>query len=115
MSTLPRDIAEEVLSVFSKVVDIPTSVIHGDPMPGNLRIGDDGVVGLLDFDESRVDVPWHDLSNLGCQVLDDQDHAKALRLSDAWEAANAWIAEPDYAQTRLNSLREGIDTSDQLR
>lgn len=105
MSALPADVAQEVLAVFSNVAEVPTSVIHGDPMDGNLRIGDDGVVGLLDFDESRVDVAWHDLSNLGYQVLDDEDHARALQLSDAWETANAWVAEPDYAKTRLRSLR----------
>ena len=115
MSALPLDVAEEVRAVYAGMAEMPTSVIHGDPMAGNLRLGEDGVVGLLDFDESRVDVAWHDLSNLGCQVLDDHDHAQALQLSDAWETANAWVAEPEYALTRLSSLRERIKDSGQLR
>lgn len=77
-------------------------------MAGNIRIGDSDVVGLLDFDESRVDVAWHDLSNLGIQVLDDADHAQAARLSDAWEAANGWVLEPQYAQRRLEALRTSL-------
>ena len=105
MAALPEDVADEVLAVFADVSNMQTSAIHGDPMESNIRIGEDGVVGLLDFDESRVDVAWHDLSNLGCQVLDDASHARALRLSDAWETANAWVAEPDYARQRLAALQ----------
>lgn len=81
------------------------SVIHGDPMAGNIRINHEGIVGLLDFDESRVDVAWHDLSNLGVRVLGASDHEQATRLSDAWEAANGWVLEPEYALRRLEALR----------
>lgn len=118
MGRLPDDVAQEVLTVFATVAELPVSVIHGDPMAGNLRI-DDGVgpsrvgllrVGLLDFDESRVDVAWNDLSNLGIQVLDDADHGRATELSDAWEAANGWVAEPAYARQRLDSLRRRRST-----
>ncbi len=105
MSALPDDVAADVLGVFAEVAGMPLSVIHGDPMAGNIRIGDDGGVGLLDFDESRVDVAAHDLSNLGVQVLDDVGHARALNLSDAWETANGWVAEPAYARRRLAALR----------
>jgi Ser/Thr protein kinase RdoA (MazF antagonist) len=105
MAAMPPDVAREVLGVFGDVASMPVSVIHGDPTDANIRIGADGTVGLLDFDESRVDVAWHDLSNLGVQVLDEDDHRRALRLSDAWETANAWVAEPAYALTRLAALR----------
>lgn len=105
MRALPDDVASDVLAVFSLVMHLPVSVIHGDPMASNIRINTSGEVGLLDFDESRVDVAWHDLSNLGAQILDDVSHARALQLSDAWEAANGWIVEPDYARKRLESLR----------
>lgn len=104
MAALPDDVAELVLQVFQSVSDAPVSVIHGDTGPSNIRIGPDGVVGLLDFDESRVDVCWHDLSELGVQILDDETHARAQRLSHAWEAANAWVVEPDYARSRLERL-----------
>ena len=87
---------------------MPTSVIHGDPMAGNIRIDDSDIVGLLDFDESRVDVAWHDLSNLGVRVLEGVDHRRAAQLSDAWETANGWVAEPQYARRRLASLRASL-------
>lgn len=97
-----RAVIEGVLAGFD---DVPTAVIHGDTNPSNFRIDDDGQVGLLDWDESRVDIVWHDLSNLGVQVLSDADHARALRLSNAWEAVNAWVVEPEYARSRLALLR----------
>jgi len=65
-------------------------------------------VWLLDWDESRVDVTWHDLSNLGVQVLDDHEHARAQVLSHAWEAVNAWTAEPEYARHRYRQFIEHL-------
>jgi Ser/Thr protein kinase RdoA (MazF antagonist) len=110
INSLPTDVASVVLSVFANVAEMPVSVIHGDPMAGNLRIDDSEVVGLLDFDESRVDVAWHDLSNLGIQILNDSDRAQAAQLSDAWETANGWIPERDYALSRLSALRTSLVT-----
>lgn len=105
LDAMPPQAVGRVLAAFAAVPeDVPASVIHGDPGPGNIRLSDDGRVGLLDWDESRVDVTWHDLSNLGVQVLGDEDHRLALQLSDAWEAINAWIAEPTYARRRLGNL-----------
>ena len=78
--------------------------MHGDPAGSNVRIAD-GLVWLLDWNESRVDLVWHDLSNLGVAVLDPIAHAQAQRLSDAWEAINAWQVEPGYACMRLQRLR----------
>jgi Ser/Thr protein kinase RdoA (MazF antagonist) len=104
LGMLPSDVRQLLVEVFESFDDVPVSLIHGDPGASNIRITEDGRVGLLDWDESRVDVVWHDLSNLGVQVLSDEDHARAVRLSDTWEAANAWIAEPDYARQRLAQL-----------
>lgn len=104
LGRMPADVVKRVVSVFDEFDHVPTAVIHGDPMASNIRIGQDGSVGLLDWDESRVDLTWHDLSNLGIQVLDDDSHRRAQRLSNAWEAANGWTAEPDYARRRLTML-----------
>jgi Ser/Thr protein kinase RdoA (MazF antagonist) len=110
MALVPDHVATQLLKVFSEFGDVETSVIHGDPGPANIRIGFDGRVGLLDWDESRVDLVFHDLSNLGVQVLSDRDHARALDLSDAWETVNAWVTEPDYARRRLAELRQRRST-----
>ena len=89
---------------FNRFADAPMAVVHGGPGPSNIRIAADGRVGLLDWDEARVDLTWHDLSNLGIQILDDGEHRRAQDLSNAWEAVNAWTAEPDYAPERLRRL-----------
>jgi Ser/Thr protein kinase RdoA (MazF antagonist) len=85
------------------------AVVHGDPGPGNTRVTADGRIGLLDFDESRVDVCSHDLANLGVVVLDRPRHARAQLLSDAWETVNAWRTEPAYARRRLGALLARLD------
>lgn len=104
LDAVPADVRDRLVRVFAAFADVPVAVVHGDPGPDNLRIGPDGSVRLLDWDESRLDVIWHDLSNLGLQVLNDDDHRRAQRLSDAWETANAWILEPEYALNRLDQL-----------
>ena len=105
MSRLPADAAHDILHTFANLSHAAVSVIHGDPGPSNLRITTSGRVALLDWDESRVDIIDLDLANLGVQVLDDADHERAQAVADAWEAANAWTAEPDYARRRLAALR----------
>ena len=106
LDAMPVDDGALVESVFADFTDVPTAVVHGDPGASNIRMTASGQVGLLDWDESRVDVTWHDLSNLGVPVLDRDEHQRALALSDAWEAANAWIVEPGYASTRLAQLKQ---------
>ena len=103
---MDADAESLVLSVFAEFARSQTAVVHGDVGASNLRIAADGQVGLLDWDESRVDVTAHDLSPLGVQVLSDADHAAAQRLSHAWEAANGWVIEPDYARRRLAALHK---------
>lgn len=103
LGALPDDVRRRVLDVFHSFDDAPVGLIHGDPGASNVRIADDRV-WLLDWDESRVDVTWHDLSNLGVPVLDDPTHSRAQLLSHAWEAANAWTTEPTYARDRLAAL-----------
>lgn len=104
IGALPDAVAELVLRIFASFGDVPTSLIHGDPTASNIRITGSGTVALLDWDESRVDLQWHDLSNLGVSVLDGASHVRANLLSDAWEAANAWVVEPEYARSRLANL-----------
>jgi Ser/Thr protein kinase RdoA (MazF antagonist) len=105
LTALPVDVRTMVLELFDGFGDAPVSVIHGDPGRSNIRIDGDGMVWLMDWDESRVDVTWHDLSNLGIVVLDSDTQRRAETMSHAWEAINAWTAEPDYAMKRLSQLR----------
>jgi streptogramin lyase len=87
---------------------VPISVIHWGPDASKIRIDDHDRVWLLDWDESRIDVVRHHLSNLGVPELEPADHQRAQRLSDTWEALNAWTTEPDCLQSRLAQLRKRI-------
>ena len=105
LDAVPGDARRLIKATFAEFADVPTAVVHGDPGRSNIRITDAGEIGLLDWDESRVDLTWHDLSNLGVRVLDPDEHERAQALSHAWEAANGWLAEPEYAVGRLARLR----------
>lgn len=106
LDRVPVEVIDLVVQVFEACSQVPTRVIHGDVHPGNIRIGPDGTVGLLDWDESRADLFWHDLSNLGVAVLDPDHHRLAEALSHGWETVNGWVAEPEYARSRLAQLIE---------
>ena len=106
LDAMPVDEQALVEAVFEGFVGVPTAVVHGDPGASNIRMTATGQVGLLDWDESRVDVIWHDLSNLGVSVLEGEVHQRAQLLSDAWEAANGWTTEPAYAAARLARLKQ---------
>ncbi len=104
LDTAPAEVAAKVLTVFEAMGDVDTAIVHGDPGAGNVRLLDDGRVGFLDWDECRVDLVWHDLSNLGVTVLTEAEQARAERLSHAWEAINGWTIEPEYARRRFDAL-----------
>jgi len=106
LGAMPTEVAATLMQVFAEFGDVPAAVIHGDPWEANLRITSTGRVGLLDWDESRVDLTWHDLSPLGVTVLAPEDHRRSQRLSHAWEAANGWAVEPDYAIQRYAQLQQ---------
>ena len=84
----------------------PEAVVHGDPGPANIRISPAGV-GLLDWDESRVDYSDLDLAELPVSDLPSARLAAARRAATAWEAANGWIVEPSYARRQLELLQAG--------
>lgn len=77
----------------------PSTVIHGDPCAANIRIDGDRV-GLLDWDEARQDHPWLDLADIPGIDLPPE----ATAAVNAWEAANAWLVEPEYARQRLTHI-----------
>lgn len=104
LDAMPEAAQQLVSHAFSLVAAAPIAVIHGDPHSSNIRIQGE-TVGLLDWDESRVDVTWHDLSELEAIVLAPDELRIARRLSNAWEAANGWVAEPEYARRRLANLQ----------
>ena len=107
MSLLPPKDAELCRSAWSVLPERRTTLIHGDPSPTNIRIDGDAV-GLLDWDEARVDSPLLDLGALpDAEVagLTEEEFRLARRASVAWEVAVCWQLEGEYARRRLTELR----------
>jgi Ser/Thr protein kinase RdoA (MazF antagonist) len=81
------------------------AVVHGDPGAPNVRITGEGV-GLLDWDEARVDHPDLDFADLPGVALPSPRAGAARAAVDAWEAAAGWELEPEYARGRLAALED---------
>ncbi len=108
LSLLPPEVAALCRDAWSDIPDGEQSVVHGDPSPTNIRIDGD-TVGLLDWDEARVDSPLLDLGALPdaeSAGLPEEDFRRAQHASVAWEVAVCWQLESDYARRRLRELRE---------
>lgn len=98
LTAMPSEAVAACRAAWRALTGTPT-VIHGDPCAPNIRMTGDAV-GFLDWDEARVDHPWLDLADIpGLDVP-----AEAEAAINAWEAANAWLVEPDYARRRLAQL-----------
>jgi len=81
----------------------PHTVVHGGPCEPNVRVTE-AAIGLLDWDEARVDHPDLDLADLpGIDLPRERNHP-ARSAVDAWEAAAGWQLEPRYARRRLAEL-----------
>ena len=107
MSRMPAEDAALCRSAWRELAEREPAVIHGDPSPTNIRIDGDRV-GLLDWDEARVDSPLLDLGalpNAESAGISPADFDRARRASVAWEVAVCWQLESDYARRRLRELR----------
>jgi Ser/Thr protein kinase RdoA (MazF antagonist) len=91
-------------AAWARFVGRPICVVHGNPNnPGNVRITPNRVA-LIDWDESRVDVPDLDLAlPLNAANLDEGAHDIAAQASAAWEAA--FCRDDAYAVKRLAEVR----------
>ncbi len=111
LDLMPEDAVRRVRRAWQAMQGEPVSVVHGDPGAGNILLHG-GRVGLIDWDEARVDASLFDLAALPLdlpQVVDKRRITRARRAAIAWEAANAWLSEPAYARRRLMELRTDRD------
>lgn len=99
LSAMPPDAAAVCRAAWRELTGKPV-VVHGDPCAANIRLSPAGV-GFLDWDEARVDQPDLDFADLPTPVLPPDRQEVARRAIDAWEAANGWLVEPEYAMGRL--------------
>jgi Ser/Thr protein kinase RdoA (MazF antagonist) len=102
LTAMPAEAVAAVRTAWA-AVDGPLTVVHGDPERTNIRVTERGV-GLLDWDEARVDHPDLDLADLPAPALPHSRNRLARAAVDAWEAAAGWTLEPGYARRRLAEL-----------
>jgi Ser/Thr protein kinase RdoA (MazF antagonist) len=116
LDLMPPDAVATCRAVWRRLEGEPRSIVHGDPGAANIRLTRAGV-GLLDWDEARVDAAILDLASLPLAATRDPlaaagwlapaRLATARTAADAWEAANGWLPEPSYARRRLAHLLAG--------
>jgi Ser/Thr protein kinase RdoA (MazF antagonist) len=103
LNAMPAEAVVRCRAAWARLAGRPTSAVHGDPNPGNVRMTADRVA-LIDWDEAHVDVPDLDLE-LPHNAADLEGDALdiAAQASAAWEAAVCW--KDDYAVRRLSEVR----------
>ncbi len=110
LSLMPAEAVSRCRDAWRTLATAPRAVIHGDPSPGNIRMTRAGA-GFLDWDESRVDATWLDLASLpiNASTISPPSQLEAIRRAAlAWEAANGWTIEPDYARRCLAELSDRV-------
>jgi Ser/Thr protein kinase RdoA (MazF antagonist) len=104
LSKMPAEAVTACRLAWARLAGRPRAVVHGDPGPANIRVTRDGV-GLLDWDESRVDCTDLDFADLPGAHLPPESLNIARTAVRAWEAASGWTAEPSYARQQLALLQ----------
>jgi Ser/Thr protein kinase RdoA (MazF antagonist) len=108
LSVMPSGAVADCRRAWARLAGTPEAVVHGDPGAPNIRVAGAGV-GLLDWDEARVDYTDLDLAEVPGHDLPPGRLAPARIAATAWEAANGWTIEPAYARRQLALLRSGRD------
>lgn len=104
LAAMPPESVDRCRAAWARLAGRQTCVVHGNPNnPGNVRMTANQV-GLIDWDESHVDVPNLDLALPdNAAGLDDDALDIATQASAAWEAAVCW--DDEYAVERLAEVR----------
>jgi hypothetical protein len=108
LAAMPEDGVVRCRAAWRAIAGEPRSIVHGDPGAQNLRLTRAGV-GILDWDEARVDASVLDLAEnpLAEELIQPRARLAAVQTAaTAWEAANGWSIEPDYARRKLAALAE---------
>ncbi len=109
LSAMPPEAVAICRNAWRAIAAEPESVVHGDPGAGNIRLTAAGV-GLIDWDEARVDASALDLAEnpRAAEFIQPPARLAAVRAAaDAWEVANGWQIEPGYARRKLAGIRAG--------
>ena len=107
LAAMPPEAVVRCRAAWARLIGRERCVVHGDPNAGNIRMTANHV-GLIDWDESHVDVPDLDLAlPHNAAGLDDDRLDVAAQASAAWEAAVCWdpTGADTYAVKRLAEVR----------
>ncbi len=103
LNAMPVEGVARCRAAWARLAGRPTSVVHGDPNPRNIRMTADRVA-MIDWDESHVDVPDLDLAlPNNAAGLEEGAYDIAAQASAAWEAAVCW--DDEYSIKRLAEVR----------
>jgi len=103
LRAMPADGVARCRAAWARLAVRGTSVVHGDPNPGNIRMTADRVA-MIDWDESHVDVSDLDLVlPHNAADLAQGAHDLAAQASAAWEAAVCW--DDEHAREMLARVR----------
>src|SRR3954454_1837280 len=103
LGAMPPDGVARCRAAWAWLAGHQTCVIHSDPTPGNIRMTADRV-GIIDWDESHVDVADLDLLlPHNAAHLSDHAHDEAEQAFVAWDAARCWGHE--FAVEQLAKVR----------
>ena len=103
LGAMPPEGVVRCRAVWARLTGRERCVVHGDPTPGNIRMTADRVA-LIDWDESRVDVPDLDLVlPHNAAGLDDDTHDVAAQAWAAWDAALCYTS--GYRRVRSRAAR----------
>ncbi len=103
LGAMPPEGVARCRAAWARLAGRRTSVVHGDPNAGNIRMTA-RQVGLIDWDEAHVDVSDLDLVLPGNAAgLDHPEYDIAAQASAAWEAAVCW--DDAFAVRRLAEVR----------
>jgi Ser/Thr protein kinase RdoA (MazF antagonist) len=103
LGAMPPEGVARCRAAWARLIGRQTCVVHGDHNPGNVRLTSNRV-GLIDWDESHVDVADldlvlpHNAAGLDSNALDI-----AAQASAAWEAAVCW--DDAFSIRRLAEVR----------
>jgi len=98
---MPPALVARCREAWRHLPDEPSAVVHSDLNLGNLLETPGGHIALLDWDETRVDVPFFDTAVLRQERLKPWEK----QILTAWEVAVSWQIEPKYARQQALELR----------
>jgi Ser/Thr protein kinase RdoA (MazF antagonist) len=106
LGAMPPEGVVRCRAIWARLTGRERCVVHGDPTAGNIRMTADRVA-LIDWDESRVDVPDLDLVlPHNAADLDDDTHDVAAQAWAAWDAALCYTSGyHQFAAARLAEVR----------